>query len=133
MDSNSAHEKKSVPMDTGTELAYERTYLANERTQMAWVRTSLSLISFGFTIAKFWEYLRDKPGAAVPLLGARNIGLLMISFGILMLVLAEIQHVQAMKRLRIKYPDMPFSLSRIVSVILALLGILALFGALLRQ
>ena len=133
MDSNLNPEKKIVQQDTGTELGFERTYLAQERTQMAWVRTSLSLITFGFTIAKFWEYLNNKPGVVAPLLGARNIGLLMISFGILMLVLAEIQHVQAMKRLRIKYPNMPFSLSRLISAILALLGILALFGALLRS
>ena len=133
MDSNLNHEKKIVQLDTGTELAYERTYLAQERTQMAWVRTSLSLITFGFTIAKFWEAMRDKPGVVVPLLGARNIGLLMIAFGILMLVLADFQHVQALKSLRVKYPNTPFSLSRLISAMLTLLGVLALLGALLRS
>ena len=41
-----------------TKLAVERTRLAYERTLMAWVRTSTSLISFGFTIYKFFQYLR---------------------------------------------------------------------------
>ena len=26
---------------------------------MAWIRTSLSMISFGFTIYKFFQYLRE--------------------------------------------------------------------------
>ena len=133
MDSNLNPEKKIAPLDAGTELAYERTFMALERTQMAWVRTSLSLITFGFTIAKFWEAMRDKPGVVVPLLGARNIGLLMIVFGILTLVLADFQHVQTLKSLRVKYPKMPFSLSKLISAMLALLGVLALLGALLRS
>lgn len=43
------------PMDTSTKLAFERTNLAHERTLMAWVRTATSLISFGFTIYKFFQ------------------------------------------------------------------------------
>ncbi len=46
-----------------TALAVERTRLAHERTLMAWVRTSVSLISFGFTIYKFFEYLRESEQA----------------------------------------------------------------------
>jgi putative membrane protein len=45
------------PLDTSTRLAVERTRLANERTLMAWIRTSTSLIAFGFTILKFFQYL----------------------------------------------------------------------------
>ena len=48
---------------TSTKLAIERTRLAHERTLMAWVRTATSLISFGFTIYKFFEYLRESQGA----------------------------------------------------------------------
>ena len=46
----------SVPsLDTGTKLALDRTWLAHERTMLAWVRTAASLISFGFTIYKFFQ------------------------------------------------------------------------------
>jgi len=38
-----------------TNLAYERTNLAHERTLMAWVRTGTSLITFGFTIYKYFQ------------------------------------------------------------------------------
>jgi uncharacterized membrane protein YidH (DUF202 family) len=39
-----------------TELAVERTWLAYERTLMAWVRTATSMISFGFSIYKFFQF-----------------------------------------------------------------------------
>ncbi len=45
-------------MDVSTRLSYERTFLAHERTLMAWVRTSSSLITFGFSIYKFFEMER---------------------------------------------------------------------------
>jgi uncharacterized membrane protein YidH (DUF202 family) len=46
-------------------LAVDRTRLVHDQTLMAWVRTSTSLISFGFTIYKFFQYLREnEQGAA---------------------------------------------------------------------
>jgi len=50
-------------LSTSTKLAIERTRLAHERTLMAWVRTATSLISFGFTVYKFVQYLRESQGA----------------------------------------------------------------------
>ncbi|GAA1229423.1 MULTISPECIES: YidH family protein [Mycolicibacterium] len=46
--------------DTSTQLAVERTRLALERTTMAWIRTSTSLIAFGFTIFKFFQYQAEQ-------------------------------------------------------------------------
>ncbi len=45
--------------DERTSLALDRTRLAHERTLMAWVRTAVSLISFGFTIYKFFQGMHD--------------------------------------------------------------------------
>src|SRR6187200_3305719 len=45
--------------DARTALALDRTRLAHERTLMAWIRTAMSLISFGFTIYKFFQGLQD--------------------------------------------------------------------------
>ena len=42
---------------SNTDLAFERTMLAHERTLMAWIRTATSMISFGFTIYKFFQEL----------------------------------------------------------------------------
>jgi uncharacterized membrane protein YidH (DUF202 family) len=46
--------------DDATSLAVSRTMLAHDRTLMAWVRTATSMISFGFTIYKFFQFLEDQ-------------------------------------------------------------------------
>jgi putative membrane protein len=62
-----------------TDMAFQRTRLAADRTLMAWIRTSLSMISFGFTIFKFFQYLHesDPVELARGTHGARNLGMLM--------------------------------------------------------
>jgi uncharacterized membrane protein YidH (DUF202 family) len=37
------------------DLSIKRTRLSYDRTLMAWIRTATSLISFGFTIYKFFD------------------------------------------------------------------------------
>jgi putative membrane protein len=126
-------EKPADHLDTGTKLAYERTFLAHERTQMAWIRTGLALISFGFTIGKFFQYLREKQGEQATLLGARTVGVTMVAIGVTALVLASVQHWRAMKLMRVRCPGLPESLAGVIAVLLALLGLLALSGLLLRD
>ena len=121
-------------LDVSTKLAYERTYLAHEGTQMGWVRTALALISFGFTIAKFFEFLHEKRGEArAPLMAPPTVGILMIAIGLIALLLASLQHRRSPKALRDRCPDLPASLAGVTAVLIALLGILALVGAILRQ
>lgn len=115
-----------------TRLAYERTFLGWERTQMGWVRTALSLISFGFAIAKFFDYLRQKQVTPPPLLGPRTVGILMIGSGLVALALASVQHRRAMKVIREQCPSLPPSVAGVTGAFIALVGILALIGALLR-
>ena len=86
-------------LDTNTRLAVDRTRLAHERTLMAWVRTSTSLIGFGFTIFKFFEYLADDANRRQPILSPWVVGLLMILLGVIALALAWLQHRQEMKLL----------------------------------
>jgi inner membrane protein YidH len=52
-------------LDTGMKLAVERTRLAHERTTMAWGRTAASLISFGFTIYKFFDIEQEGTGTGI--------------------------------------------------------------------
>ena len=58
------------------ELAIERTIMAAERTLMSWTRTSISLISFGFTIYKFLQYMQEQGKAVIVRdpAGPRNFG-----------------------------------------------------------
>ena len=114
------------------QLAFERTFLAYERTRIAWVRTALSLISFGFVIAKFFQYLRERQGETATVLSPRAIGLVMITIGLVGLILANWQERRAVKALRERCPDLPTSVSGVMAALIALLGVMALIGALLR-
>ena len=126
-------------MDTATslnstQLAVDRTRLAHDRTLMAWVRTATSLISFGFTIYKFFQYLWEKtPAPSERLFGPREFALVMIGIGLMALVLATVQHRRDVVQLRHWYPDVPYSLATILAGFLSILGIVAFLAVIFRQ
>ena len=124
---------KEVTPNTSTILAVDRTRLAHDRTLMAWVRTSTSLISFGFTIYKFFQYLHEQQGTqSRGGFGPRRFGTLMIAIGIVALVLATIQNRRDMKTLRAHYPEVPYSLATILAGLISILGLLALLAVVFR-
>jgi len=122
-------------LDTSTKLAVERNRLAYERTLMAWVRTGLSLISFGFSIYKFFEEFRkaEQLPRSNELFSVRQFGFIMICIGLAVVVMATIQHITTMHKLRAQYVDVPYSLAAVVALLVAILGILALIGVIVRQ
>lgn len=124
----------AITSTTSTDLAVDRTRLAHERTLMAWVRTSASLISFGFTIYKFFQYMRDQ-GRAVEdrLLGPPQFAMFLIAIGLVVLVLATIQHRRDMRAMRKLYPIIPYSMATVVAGLVAILGALTFGAVLLRQ
>ena len=122
-------------LNTSTKLALDRTRLAHERTLMAWVRTSASLISFGFTIYKFFQYLREnQSGAPVHrLFGPREFALMMIGMGVGTLVLATVEHRRNLRALRTEYGQVPYSLATVLAMLMSILGIVGLVAVSLRQ
>jgi inner membrane protein YidH len=117
-----------IELDPGTRLAIARTRLASERTMMAWVRTATSLISFGFTIYKFFQIeLRTPPVHAI--IGPRGFAIIMISIGLL---LAGVQHHSSLKLMKAEFGDIPRSVAGPVATVVALLGVLALITVVLR-
>ena len=123
------------PLNTATRLAITRTCLAHERTLMAWVRTSASLISFGFTIYKFFQYLHDnKPPADSGVIGPRGFATLLIVIGIMSLVLGTVEHRHSMKALKDEFGGVvPRSLATAIGSLVSVLGLLGLVIVLLRQ
>ena len=91
-------------VDTGTRLAVDRTRLAYERTLMAWIRTAVSMITFGFTIYKFFQFeLHDRPVPDGTVLNPRAFAMAMIVVGLVSLLLSTVQHRQSMQALRAEY------------------------------
>ena len=116
-----------------TKLALDRTRLAYERTLMAWVRTATSLISFGFTIYKFFQYLRDgeapiQEGA----IGLRGFAMMMIGIGLTALLLATVDHRRYRQQLQAEFGPQPYSLAAFVAALVGVLGVLGLLSVLLR-
>jgi len=124
----------SPRLDASTRLALDRTRLAYERTLMAWVRTAVSMISFGFTIYKFFQFdVKDRPPLAVPGLGPREFALAMIAIGLVALMLSSVQHARSMRLLRAEYGAFPgLSTAGVVAALFSVLGIVALVAVWLR-
>lgn len=114
-----------------TSLAVERTFFAAERTLMAWLRTALSMISFGFTLAKFFEYIVKENGA--PIVGRfggtwspRTVGTAMVVIGTLALLAAVVQHGRRVSALRREGLLPQWNLALWVAIAVAALGTFAL-------
>ena len=119
-------------LDTATTLAFERTRIAYERTMMAWIRTATSLITFGFSVYKFFEIeMKSGPPVAM-LLGPRGFGLALIGIGLLSLVLGTVEHARDLRALRQLYSGMPRSMSKFVSIVVGALGLFALIAVLVN-
>src|SRR6187455_2564045 len=82
-----------------TGMSFQRTRMSADRTLMSVIRTSLSLISFGFTIAKAFQHLREA-GVVSTDKPARNFGVALVALGIVMLIAGIVYHVQFMLGLR---------------------------------
>lgn len=128
------HADTSKKAIDATALAANRTRLAHDRTLLAWVRTATSLITFGFTIYKFFqlESARVTPTPA-RLIGPREFALLMIVIGIVSLLLATLEHRRDLKELRAQYPESHRTLAGIMAGLVSLLGLVALVAVLFRQ
>ena len=122
-----------MTLDANTRLAADRNRLALERTLMAWIRTSTSMIAFGFGIYQFMEYLTTSSRLREPLVSPRIFAILLIVAGLIALTLAWLQHRQALRQLREEYGiAAPYSISGVMAVFIATLGVIALLGVALR-
>ena len=98
---------------------------------MAWIRTSTSLIAFGFTIFKFFQYLATEEHRHT-VVSPWVVGMTMIVIGLTGLALAWVQHRQQLKALKAEAGPMPYSISGIMAGFIAVLGVVALVVVALR-
>jgi putative membrane protein len=123
----------AVKLDS-TALALNRTQMALERTLMAWVRTSASMISFGFSVYKFFQFeQKDAPGRVQGMIFTpRAFAIILVSIGLVSLLAATAGHRRQAKILTGKTTG-GFSLAELVAGLISLFGIAALVAAILRQ
>lgn len=114
------------PEDAGTRLAVDRTRLAYERTMMAWVRTATSMISFGFTIHKFFQFREQGGAAPAQLLGPGEFGGVLVATGLVTLAFASYDHRRSLNALRASYGHQPRSVAAAIGVLMTGLGVCSL-------
>ncbi len=123
----------ALRLDIATELAFDRTRAAYERTMMAWIRTATSLITFGFTIYKFFQIEAPDRGRQNRLIGRRQFAFILVSIGLFSLILATLEHRQNIRTLGARYAGKQRSLAVLVVASISILGILALVAIIFRQ
>jgi putative membrane protein len=119
--------------DPKTLLAFARTGLAADRTLMAWIRTAFSMISFGFTIGKFFEYLNEQSHRTAREGNGHVLAVLLITLGIASLVAGVWEYRHAVNRLE-EAAGLGHRTRSIlvVAILVALLGVVALAGLFVR-
>lgn len=100
---------------------------------LAWVRTATSLITFGFSVYKFFQIVRAEGERSDHVIGARQFGILLVSIGLASLALATVEYRQNIRRLGAQYEGRPRSLAVIVAALISALGLLAMILIIFRQ
>jgi putative membrane protein len=109
---------------------------------MSWIRTATALIGFGFAIVQFFQRLEQMPGArpaAYPD-APRDLGLALISCGVLALLIAVVQYLWIIRYLwggsftPIAGPTREGVQAPVIviAILLILIGMFAFFAVLLR-
>jgi putative membrane protein len=136
-DETATKDRGTVLAEERTDLALLRTLNAAERTLMAWIRTAISMIGFGFTIYKFFQYQTEEElrvVAAHPRRAEapRNLGLTLVALGTSALAAAAWQHLHLLREIGAPKRHV-WSISFVVAIAVVLIGLLTFYGVLLRQ
>jgi putative membrane protein len=132
-------EESSIKPDAASKLALDRTRLSYGRTMLAWVRTAIALITFGFSIQQFFRIARMGTPESRGLITPHEFGMAMIIIGLLALLLAALQHRSDLAALRAQYPvtegytKIQHSGAVLLAALIAILGLLALLTAIVRE
>jgi putative membrane protein len=125
---------RSAPaLDESTRLAFERTRNSFENTMMSWIRTSTSLITFGFSIYKFFQIEAPSEKQQNYLIGPREFALALVGIGLFSLLLATIENRQNIRSLGAQYAGKRRSLSVLVAALISILGVFALLAMIFRE
>src|SRR5260221_8485083 len=98
------HTTRSTPaLDDSTRIAYESMRATYERIMMAWISSATSLITFGFSIYKFFQLEAPVTGPRNRLIGPREFAFALVTIGLFSLLLATVEHNQNIGALSAQY------------------------------
>ena len=131
-----------VRVTSDSHFGWIRTRLSIERTMMSWIRTAVALIGFGFAIVQFFVHFEQMPGtrpAAYPN-APRDLGLALISCGVLSLLISVWQYLWGIRYLWSETFVPIAGLTRegmqtpvvAIAVLLIGIGVFAFFAVLMR-
>jgi putative membrane protein len=128
-------DRGTILAEERTDLAVERSVMAAERTLMAWIRTAISMIGFGFTIYKFFQFKAEDVAAGIVRRpnAPRNLGLSLIAVGTLALMAAAWQHKAFLKQMGPSRKRHTFSVSFVVAMGVILIGVVTFYGVLFHS
>ena len=117
---------------TTDQMALDRTRLAYERTLLAWIRTATGLITFGFSIHKFFQFQQQSGEHIHSLITPREFAIGAMALGLVALAMATLEH-RANIRLLPKTPSTRrLSLAGVFGALLSILGLFGLVTAIFR-
>lgn len=96
---------------------------------MAWVRTAVAMISFGFSIYKFFQFEAGRGAPATRgLITPRDFAIVLIGIALVTLLAATVSHRRNVRGLTV-YLGGRRSMAQLVAVLVALLGFAVLLAA----
>jgi len=116
------------------DLGVSRTLMAADRTLMAWIRTGLSMLSFGFTIYKFLQYVKESAsGSILRAQGPRRFGIFLIGLGTASIIFGLIDYYRLAKSLEGESGRKPWSFALLVGTLTSLLGLILFLTILIHR
>jgi putative membrane protein len=114
-------------------LTVLNTGMAADRTLMAWIRTALSMMTFGFTLFKVLDAIRQTgrvlPNENTP----RNAGLVLVAMGTVAVLMGLIEFWQTRRQLtQFQGHKLPYSPTWVMAILTSAGGIFLIFIILTR-
>jgi putative membrane protein len=123
---------RDAPVQVDPDLGVMRTMMAADRTLMAWIRTSLSMFTFGYTLYKVLQEIKEIEKIGLHDTAPRNAGVLLTVAGTVALTMGIAEYCGTLRMLRRSYL---FGLARpslVMSVVMAFAGGFLCIGILSR-
>jgi putative membrane protein len=124
----SEHSSSTHAASARTDQEIRDIRLADDRMLMDWVRTGLSMISFGFTIYKVLEGLKESPRDVLthPLaqqFSPRNVGLFLCGVGTLSIVMGAFEYAKSLRELGLSIATHIWRPAFILALLLSTAGV----------